>query len=387
MKNMKFLRLTAALMAGMMLFAGCASQAPAGASTEQAQPEAKTEAQPEAQPEAKAEAQPEAQPEAKAETQPEAKADEASDPSTWTTPAIIASQDTIGGSIISKAENYFAETMGSGASIKKFDAGRDINNALMSGSADFGNFGIVPTAVGLTNGNDFKVIWIECLIKASEAMVVREGSGIESVSDLAGKKVAVTMASSGHYGLLCALEDAGLSENDVELVDMDPNATFAAWERGDIDVAYTWNPALTRILNSGGKLLITAGDLAKNGHQTINFHVVRTAYAQEHPEMVRGYVAALAKGAALYHDDEETALNIMAPYLDMGVEDVKSLMVDDYVLLENQEAAFGEDAVANNIYSVAQFLKDAGQISDAKDVEFFKNAIDTSYIHDVVNGL
>jgi taurine transport system substrate-binding protein len=274
--------------------------------------------------------------------------------------------------------------MGSGAELKKFTAGRDINNALMSETADFGNFGIVPTAVGLTSGNDFKVIWIECLIKASEALAVREGSGIESMEDLKGKKVAVTLASSGHYGLLCALEDAGMSESDIEILDMDPNATYAAWERGDIDAAYTWNPALSRILSSGGKLLVTAGDLAQNGHQTINFHVVRTAYANEHPEMVKGYVAALAKGAALYHENEAEALRIMSVYLDMSEEDVKSLMVDDYVLLEDQVSAFGEDTVAQNIYSVAQFLKKAGQISDEKDLEFFKNAIDTSYIEAVV---
>lgn len=294
--------------------------------------------------------------------------------------AIIATQDTIGGSIVSKAEDYFTETMGDGVEVKKFDAGRDINTALMSGSADFGNFGIVPTAVGLTSGNDFKVIYIECLIRNSEALVVREGSGIESVEDLAGKKVAVTMASSGHYGLMCALEDAGMTVNDIELVDMDPASTFAAWERGDIDAAYTWNPTLLRMASSGGKVIVTAGDLAKIGHQTINFHVVRTAFAEEHPETVEAYVKALGMGIALYNEDEEKALEIMADYLEMTTDQVKELMTDDYVLLQDQAEAFGEDEVAKNILQVAEFLRDNDQIQDAKDLDFFKAAIDTSYV-------
>ncbi len=296
--------------------------------------------------------------------------------------AIIATQDTIGGSIVSKAENYFAETMGDNVEIKKFDAGRDINQALMSGSADFGNFGIVPTAVGLTSGNDFKVIYIECLIRGSEALIVREGSGIESIEDLKGKKVAVTVASSGHYGMMCALEDAGMTLDDIELVDMNPANTYAAWERGDIDAAYTWNPTLLRMANNGGKILVTAGDLAEKGHQTINFHVVRTKFAEEHPEMVTGYVKALGMGVALYNESPAEALAIMAEYLEMTPEDVEALMVDDYILLEDQTAdnAFGADTAAQNIVEVAQFLKEADQIQDAKDLEFFKAAIDTSFV-------
>ena len=294
--------------------------------------------------------------------------------------AVIATQDTIGGSIVSKAEDYFTDTMGDGVEVKKFDAGRDINTALMSGSADFGNFGIVPTAVGLTSGNDFKVIYIECLIRNSEALVVREGSGIESIEDLAGQKVAVTMASSGHYGLMCALEDAGMSVDDITLVDMDPASTYAAWERGDIDAAYTWNPTLLRMASNGGKVIVTAGDLAEKGHQTINFHVVRTAFAEEHPETVAAYVKALGMGIALYNEDEEKALGIMAEYLEMTTDQVKELMTDDYVLIHDQVEAFGEDTVAQNILQVAEFLKDAGQIQDAKDLDFFKAAIDTSFV-------
>ena len=294
--------------------------------------------------------------------------------------AVIATQDTIGGSIVSKAEDYFTDTMGDGVEVKKFDAGRDINTALMSGSADFGNFGIVPTAVGLTSGNDFKVIYIECLIRNSEALVVREGSGIESIEDLAGQKVAVTMASSGHYGLMCALEDAGMTVDDITLVDMDPASTYAAWERGDIDAAYTWNPTLLRMASNGGKVIVTAGDLAEKGHQTINFHVVRTAFAEEHPETVAAYVKALGMGIALYNEDEEKALGIMAEYLEMTTDQVKELMTDDYVLIHDQAEAFGEDTVAQNILQVAEFLKDAGQIQDAKDLDFFKAAIDTSFV-------
>lgn len=298
--------------------------------------------------------------------------------------AVIGTQDLTDPMAVSKAEDYFTKEMGDGVQIMRFDAGRDINTALQSGSIDFGGgYGICPTVVGLTSGIDMKVIYVDGLVRGTEGLVVREGSGIEKAEDLKGKKIAVTLASSGHYALLCALQDAGLTADDVELVDMDPKATFSAWQRGDIDVAYTWNPVLTNIVSQfDGKLLLTGGDLAEAGHQTINFCVVRSDYAEEHPDQVTAYIKAINDGVQEYRDDPDQAVASIADYLGLSKDDVAAYMSDEYPSAEEQvgDDVFGSDAAANAMYSVAQFLKEQGQIPDAKDLDFYKNAIDTSYI-------
>ena len=48
---------------------------------------------------------------------------------------------------------------------------------------------------------------------------------------------------------------------------------------------------------------------------------------------------------------------------------------------------FGSDNAAENLYRVAKFLQENGQIDDAKDVEFFKSKIDTSYIEKAIEEL
>ena len=302
--------------------------------------------------------------------------------------AILGTQDLLGGSAITKGAKYFEEEMGIETdAINRFDAGRDIITALSSDSADFGGpFGVVPVVVGLTSGTDYKVIYIECLIRGSEGLVVREGSGIESVADLKGKQVAVTSASSGHYGMMCALQDEGMTMDDIEMLDMNPKDTYAAWQRGDIDAAYTWNPTLINLTHDGGKVILTVEDLLKNGHQTINFHVVRTEFAQQNPDAVKAYVRALAKGVDLYYSDKDAAFDIISEYLDVEREDAEEQMSDKYVKLADQlnDDAFGSDTAATCMYEVAQFLKDAGQIEDAKDLQFFKDAVDTSYIEAVL---
>lgn len=294
----------------------------------------------------------------------------------------IAMQPLTSVGIIPVQEDGFSK-MDVAAEVKNFDSGRDMVNALTSDSVDFAMMlGICPTTVGLTSGSDYKIIWVDCLIRDSEGLVVRENSGIKDIRDLKGKKVGVTTASSGHYGLLCALEDAGLSAEDIEIVDLQPDAINSAWQRGDIDVAYTWNPTLINLKNSGGKVLLTGADLAEKGHQTVNFHVVRTEFAEQYPELVKQYCGILADAAALYESDPDKAYELVGTYHELSAEETKEQMSDEYVTLENQlsDEAFGNDTIAKNILEVAQFMKEQGEIEDAKDLEFFKSAIDTSYI-------
>lgn len=64
-------------------------------------------------------------------------------------------------------------------------------------------------------------------------------------------------------------------------------------------------------------------------------------------------------------------------------------MTDIYPTIDEQmgDDCFGSDNAARNLYNVARFLKDAGQIDDAKDLEFFKNAIDTTYLEQTIEAL
>ena len=302
--------------------------------------------------------------------------------------AVIATQDLTDCAAVAKGAGYFTEEMSDATDVSRMAAGRDMITAMKSGDAAFaGPLGICPTIVGLTSGTDYKVIYVASLIRGTEGLVVRESTGFETVADLKGQKIGVTLASSGHYGMLCALEDAGLTTDDVEILDMAPDAINSAWERGDIDVAYTWNPTLTNIANRDGKVILTAADLAEADHQTINFHIVSTKFAEENPDAVVNYVRALAKANGLYESSKEEAQQIVSEYLEMDLDVVEQQMSDVYPGLDRQldDDVLGNDNAAEAMYQVAKFLQDAGQIDDAKDVEFYKNAIDTQYIEQVLN--
>lgn len=77
--------------------------------------------------------------------------------------------------------------------------------------------------------------------------------GIDSVEELKGKKVGVEIGFVGHLLLLNALKDAGMSETDVELVNVPTNETPQVLASGDVDAIVAWQP------NSGQALSMVPG--------------------------------------------------------------------------------------------------------------------------------
>ena len=111
-------------------------------------------------------------------------------------------------------------------------------DTLVTGST--GAASVMILAGDYSNGND---------------MVVA-APGIESVADLKGKKVGVEVGFVGHLILLNALEKAGLTEADVELVNVPTNETPQVLASGDVDAIVAWQP------NSGQALNLVPGSSA-----------------------------------------------------------------------------------------------------------------------------
>ena len=89
----------------------------------------------------------------------------------------------------------------------------------------------------------------------------------------------------------------GLSPRDVQLIDLQPQAILAAWERGDIDAAYTWLPTLDE-LRKTGKDLITSRQLATDGKPTLDLGRGLQRVRRAHPDVGRHLAQGRGQGAA-----------------------------------------------------------------------------------------
>src|SRR3954447_5713385 len=88
----------------------------------------------------------------------------------------------------------------------KFDSGASINTAFVAKSVDIAAIGSSPVARGLSAPLNipYQVAFVLDVAGDNEALVARNGAGVNRIEDLRGKKVATPFASTAHYSLLAA---------------------------------------------------------------------------------------------------------------------------------------------------------------------------------------
>ncbi len=86
--------------------------------------------------------------------------------------------------------------------------------------------------------------------------------GIDSVKDLEGKRIGVEIGFVSHLMLLNALEEHGMSEKDVELVNVPTNETPQVLASGDVDAIVAWQPSSGQALKMvpGSNAIYTSAD-------------------------------------------------------------------------------------------------------------------------------
>ena len=183
---------------------------------------------------------------------------------------------------------------------RKFGGGGDVIRAMASGQVHIGEAGSAPIAAALSQGLPVQLVWILDDIGAAEVLVARNGSGINTLADLKGKKIGVPFTSTTHFHTMVALESAKVDPASVKILNLRPPEVAAAWERGDIDATFIWEPVLSRI-KSNGKALITSGEIAKQtGKATFDGVVANTDWAKSHGEFITKFIKVLAAADADY---------------------------------------------------------------------------------------
>ncbi len=263
---------------------------------------------------------------------------------------------------------------------KSFDSGRDVNTAMAANGLDLGLVGSTGTSIGIANQLPYRVYFLHDIIGDNEALVVK--SNIKSLADLKGKKVAVPFGSTTHFSLLSALQELGLNQNEVTILDMQPPDMLAAWQRGDIDAGFVWQPTLKKMIDAKGSVLVSAKDLYQKGIITADVGVAHKDFITQSPATLQKYVSLLDDAVKFYREQPEAAAAAIAP--ELGISPTESLAVmKQLVWLSSSEQA-GEKylgsvdkpgAFANVLKDSATFMKAQGAIPAVPDLEVFKAGI------------
>lgn len=302
-------------------------------------------------------------------------------------------QVTIGFQVIPNAEiigkqlGWFEKEMGVKINWKQFDSGRDVNTAMAAGSLDMGLVGTSPAAAGISQGVPYEVIWIHDLEGENESLVVKKGKGINTVKDLVGKKVAAPFGSTTHYSLLGAFKLFGVDTAKVKVLDMQPPDMMAAWQRGDIDAGYVWEPTLKKMVDAGGQVILTSREMAQKGYLTGDVAVVRKAFAEKYPQLVVKYLQVQIKGVDLWNKNPKEAAAAVGKAFNIPADEAEREM-KTLVWVTGKEQLSGaylgtaakRGKFAKVLKETADFLVSQKTIKSAPDLAAFEKAVNPAYL-------
>lgn len=269
---------------------------------------------------------------------------------------------------VAQADNSFAKESGASVDWRKFDSGAGVLRALASGDVQIGNIGSSPLAVAAAQKLPIEAFLLASQLGNSEALVVKKN--ITSPNDLIGKRIAVPFISTTHYSLLAALKHWGIKPSQVQLVNLQPPAIIAAWQRGDIDGAYVWAPAVNE-LEKEGKVLTDSAEVGSWGSPTLDVWVVRKDFAEQHPEIVTAFARSAIDAQQAYLNSPDSWLkqpdNLSKLSRLSGVPEaqVPGLVKGNTYLTAQQQVEQLGKPVNKAIVDTAQFLKAQGRVPQA----------------------
>ena len=179
-----------------------------------------------------------------------------------------------------------------------------------------------------------------------QTILLPAGSGIQTLADLKGKKLAFGRGSAAHNFVLMVLEKAGLRYNEIEPVYLGPADAGPAFERGAIDAWSIWEPYTSLFVNRPGVRTLTTN---KDVGEQLSFIMGSGAFVRANPTLAARVVEALTATAARARGNHPEVAALLASATGIQ-QDVwtRALAQDPFeVLPMNEQFTDSQQKVAN----------------------------------------
>ncbi|MCQ2971115.1 MAG: ABC transporter substrate-binding protein [archaeon] len=180
---------------------------------------------------------------------------------------------------VADAQGQYAKN-GINTKLVQFNNGGDLMTAMASGEVDVGYVGITPVLSSIEKGVPVKVI--SAAQTEGSGIVVAKNSGINSVFDLEGKKIATPgEASIQHMLLQYYLKQNGIDIKDVKVSAMKVPSMNDALKTNNIDGMITFEPYVSIAEKNGAKVLVDSSEILPNHPCCVV--VASDKFLDEHP--------------------------------------------------------------------------------------------------------
>ncbi|ASS70394.1 aliphatic sulfonate ABC transporter substrate-binding protein [Bacillus atrophaeus] len=289
----------------------------------------------------------------------------------------IGIQQSLSPLLIAKEKGWFEEAFEKeGIKVKwtEFQSGPPQFEGLAADKLDFSQVGNSPVISGQAAGISFKEIGLSQDGLKANGILVKKNSSIHNLKNLKGKRIAVAKGSSGFDFLYKALDQAGLSADDVNIIQLQPDEATSAFENGAVDAWSIWEPYLSiQTLKHEAKIIANgeSTDLYSPG-----FTLVRTKFADEYPDEVVRFLKVYDKAVAWQKKHKEEAADLYADIKNLDKEVVKNVLNNTEPLNEviNDDIIKAQQETANFQYRTKAINKKI-DVKEVVDNSFIKKAL------------
>jgi len=207
---------------------------------------------------------------------------------------------------------------------------------LVRGNADLAVAADVPIVVEMLRGAPLSIIASVANASNELAVLGSIDRGVRTPDDLRGRKVGVTLGTSGEYFLWAFLVRHRISPQSIELVDLPPSGLIDALTRGHVDAITAWQPIRHQAELAFGDRIVSMS--APDAYAQTYVLVGRQSYVQAHRPALGEILRALLAADAYVDADPASAKHLLAGLLNLRYETVDPAWHDVTLEVEQQQA-------------------------------------------------
>jgi NitT/TauT family transport system substrate-binding protein len=222
--------------------------------------------------------------------------------------------------LVGRANGDFQKALGPDVQLewKAFNAGPSAIEALFANAIDLTYVGPNPTVAGYVRSEGAAVRVIAGATSGGASLVVREGSGIHSVSDFHGKRIGTPQqGNSQDISLRSWLRANGMKSRekggDIQIFPISNAFQLTLFRKGELDAAWAPEPWASRLVHEGGGIIFLDERDLWPGHEFVATNLIaRPEFLKEHPDLAKKFLRAhvdLTQWIAAHPEEAKTILN------------------------------------------------------------------------------
>ncbi len=279
---------------------------------------------------------------------------------------------------IAEQQGFFKKR-GANVQLKWFPVYTDSLSALTAGQVDANCQTWGDTMGPLAQGLPLTAVLVNDNSAGNDAMIA--APGITSVKQLKGKKVATELGTVDHFLMLKALEANGMTQDDVDYVNLPVQDCPPAMLAKRVDAAVVWEPSRTKILKDmkGSTSIFDSSNIPGLIPDLL---VMKSDIVKSRPADVQKIVDAWYDAIDWWRKNPDAAVQILAKRTNTPPADYQGFVKGTRIFSAPEAlAAMSKSDKQTSLYtsgdSVAKFLV---QVKQADKVADFAPAIDPEFV-------